>query len=62
MGSSILLSKGDEKWLNHRKSLGQAFYKDKLIRYVDLTRESINLSVDSIKKQYVDPEREMDLI
>ena len=36
LGESIIFMGSTERWLNLRKSLGAAFYKDKLIKYMEI--------------------------
>ena len=39
MGDSILLSESTELWQNKRKVLSSAFYKDKLLKMIDLSKK-----------------------
>ena len=42
VGDSVLLAKSDTEWQTRRKSLSQAFYKDKLIRMVDIVKSCMD--------------------
>ena len=39
MGESILLSESNSDWSNKRKVLSTAFYKDKLIKMIEIIKE-----------------------
>lgn len=42
MGDSILLSATTDKWADRRKSLSTAFYKEKLLKMLELVKNSMN--------------------
>jgi hypothetical protein len=42
MGDSILLSESSESWSNKRKSLSHAFYKDKLLKMLEIVKHSMH--------------------
>ena len=39
MGDAILMSQSTEEWSHKRKSLSGAFYKDKLVKMLDIVKE-----------------------
>ena len=41
MGESILMAESSELWSNKRKVLSASFYKDKLLKMIELTRDVI---------------------
>ena len=45
MGESILLSESNSDWSNKRKVLSTAFYKDKLIKMIEIIKELLKEAV-----------------
>jgi cytochrome P450 len=62
MGDSILMSASNTDWSNKRKSLSQAFYKDKLLKMLEIVKECMREKVREWREKYVDSGKEMDLI
>lgn len=46
MGESILLAESNHQWSSKRKVLATAFYKDKLIKMIELVKELLVEVVD----------------
>lgn len=62
LGDTILFSEGNELWNMYRKSLASAFYKDKLVKYVDVMQKIAEQGIKDIEANYMDKDRNMDLI
>mmetsp|Transcript_30634 Transcript_30634/g.30110 ORF Transcript_30634/g.30110 Transcript_30634/m.30110 type:complete len:106 (-) Transcript_30634:1049-1366(-) len=62
MGDALFLSRGDLKWSQQRKTLGQSFYKDKLMKYLEMIRICTDESISKIRTTYVTTNKSMDLI
>jgi cytochrome P450 len=45
MGDSILLSSSSDQWNQKRKSLSAAFYKDKLLKMLELVKQCMTEKV-----------------
>jgi len=60
MGDSILFSPSTEGWSHRRKSLSGAFYKDKLIKMVEIVKGCMSEKVDEWREKFVN--KDMDLI
>ena len=45
-----------------RKNVSSAFYKDKLIKMVEIMKVSVKESLERVKKTYVDTGKEMNLV
>ena len=62
MGDSILLEDSSEFWNNKRKKMSVAFYKDKLIKMVDIIKDCVKDKVQEISEIYAKTEKQMNLI
>lgn len=62
MGDSILLEESSEFWNNKRKKMSVAFYKDKLIKMVDIIKDCVKDKVQEISEIYAKTEKQMNLI
>lgn len=54
MGESILLADSSEQWSNKRKVLSASFYKDKLLKMIDLSLKMINSSITEWEEKFID--------
>ena len=61
-GDSILFEKSTEFWNNKRKKMSIAFYKDKLIKMVDIVKECMNEKVKEFNKRFIEDKEPMNLI
>ena len=48
-GRSILFAETSKEWKEARKTLSPAFYKGKLIKLVEIARESVRFSANQLK-------------
>ena len=48
-GRSILFAETSKEWKEARKTLSPAFYKGKLVKLVEIARESVRFSVNHLK-------------
>jgi len=62
MGDSILLAESSEFWSKKRKSLSQAFYKEKLIQMCELVKKCMRERVTDINEKFLKTGQKMDLI
>ena len=62
MGESILQAASSEDWAKKRKVLAVAFYKEKMIKMVDIVKQCMADSNLRWRKLYVEQKKPMDLI
>ena len=62
MGDSILLQESNENWMQKRKSLAVAFYKEKLLKMIDIVKDCMGKKVQEWREKFVKPKKQMDLI
>ena len=62
MGKSILFEESTEFWNTKRKKMSVAFYKDKLIKMVDIVRDCMREKVKELRTKYAETGEKMNLI
>lgn len=62
MGESILLSETNELWSNKRKVLSASFYKDKLLKMIELVRHVVGTSIEDWRERFIKRKEKFDLI
>ena len=62
MGESILLSESNELWNNKRKVLSASFYKDKLLKMVDLAKLMVKTTVEEWNTTFIKEQKPFDMI
>ena len=62
MGDSILMQQSNENWAMKRKSMSVAFYKEKLLKMIDIVKDCMGRKVGEWKEKFVKTEQPMDLI
>ena len=58
LGDSIIFSPSDDSWNERRKHLSTAFYKEKMIKMIDLAAKVAFDRVESWKKEYVGKDKD----
>ena len=61
-GDSILFEDSSEFWNNKRKKMSVAFYKDKLIKMVDIVKDCMDIKIKEFKEEYARKNKQMNLI
>ena len=49
-GDSMLFAETSAEWRNRRKTIAPAFYKGKLLKMIEIARESVRFSINHLKK------------
>ena len=62
MGESILLSESSDLWKNKRKVLSASFYKDKLLKMIDLAKLMVKETVEELNKSFIQEQKPFELI
>ena len=62
MGDSILFEESSEFWNNKRKKMSVAFYKDKLIKMVDIMKKCMQEKVEDFNTRFILNKEHMNLI
>lgn len=62
MGDSILLHESSDIWAKKRKSLSVAFYKEKMLKMIDLVKDCMEQTAASWKEKYIKTGQTMDII
>lgn len=61
-GDSILFEDSSEFWNNKRKKMSIAFYKDKLIKMVDIVKKCMQEKVEEFNTKFIKNKEQMNLI
>mmetsp|Transcript_9768 Transcript_9768/g.9552 ORF Transcript_9768/g.9552 Transcript_9768/m.9552 type:complete len:106 (-) Transcript_9768:147-464(-) len=62
MGDSTLFEASTETWAHKRKALGSAFYKNKLIKMLEIVKVILNEKLDEWEREYVSKDKAFDLM
>jgi cytochrome P450 len=62
MGDSILLSRSTEEWSKKRKIMSPAFYKDKLSKMLDITKNVVSNQMEMIREKHAKTGVPIDLV
>ena len=62
MGESILLSESSDLWKNKRRVLSASFYKDKLLKMIDLAKLMVKETVEEWNKSFIQEQKPFELI
>ena len=62
MGDSILLSESTNEWAVKRKVLSTAFYKDKLIKMIDLSKQVVKEILKDWEQRFIQNKEKFELI
>ena len=62
MGDAILLDKSTDHWMQRRKVLSTAFYKEKLMQMMVIVKNCMTEKVAHWQKEFVDTGKPMDMI
>lgn len=62
MGDSILFQESSELWAKKRKSLSVAFYKEKLMKMLEVVKKCMEDKILEWRKNFVSTGKPMDII
>lgn len=62
MGESILLSESNRQWSSKRKVLSTAFYKDKLLKMIELVKVVLREVVEDWNLRFIEQKQTFELI
>lgn len=62
LGESSLLIKGSEEQARMRKLIGSSFYKDKLLKMVEIIKKLVNAKVTNLETNYLNKDKAFNII